>query len=145
MWNSKQNAPNAWSEPMFPNKKWPTCLGQNVWQLKNLVGVIPITPSWCSHRRPSVNNFVTILSKQYSPNQNLKCNVNCTSFGCTLKSYFLITPKFCKIFLWEVLHMAINIIVWQQNFPNMSVTFNYHILISQTIIMSASIVIYKCS
>ena len=39
----QKNAPNVSSEPTFPNEKWPTCLGQNVWQLKKWVGVIPIT------------------------------------------------------------------------------------------------------
>ena len=40
IWN---NAPNASYEPTSPKKKWPTCLGQNVWQLEKWVGVIPIT------------------------------------------------------------------------------------------------------
>ena len=35
---------------------------------------------------------------------------NCTGFRRTIKGYFLITPEFYRVFLWKVLHMAINIV-----------------------------------
>ena len=40
---------------------------------------------------------------------NTHSAVNCTGFGCTIKRYFLITPEFYRIFLWKVLHTAIDI------------------------------------
>ena len=56
------------------------------------------TGSWIHHTHPI---------ETVQPNGYLA--VNCTGFGCTIKCYFLITPEFYRIFLWKVLHMAINI------------------------------------
>ena len=48
------------------------------------------------------------LIETVQPNGQLA--VDCTGFGCTIKCYFLITPKFYRGFLWKILDMAINII-----------------------------------
>ena len=62
-------------------------------------------------RETAVSCFLLALQKHpietVQPNSYL--TVNCTSFGCTIKYYFLITPEFHRIFLWKVLHAAINI------------------------------------
>ena len=65
--------------------------------------------------------------------------VNCSGFGCALKCYFLRTPKFLQGFPLESIaysnpHYGLS--VWRWNFPNVSVTIYYHILIYITCIQS---------
>ena len=92
-----------------------------------------------------INEALDHLIDSVRPNDWLE--VNCTGFGCTIKGYFVIIPEFYRVFLWEVLHAAVNIknhFRMTNNFLNMSVAINYHILIIQDMITSTCIVINKC-
>ena len=109
-------------------------------------------PDWVHYESVWSFTAICVMGVVWSPYGNCTPNghlaVNCTGFGCTIKCYLLITPEFHRIFLWKVLHMAINIMdhfyMTTKFSKHEHVTINYHILIIQDIIMSTSIVIYKC-
>ena len=52
---------NALFQPMWPRKRWPTCLGQTVWQLKKWVDSIPITTLVVSMDIVTKNTFFDLL------------------------------------------------------------------------------------